>query len=137
MASCVVEPLVAAPCGEAAAEVAPRKPARLASLDIVRGFTVVLMIFVDEIGGAYPHLDHSPWDGVTLADYVMPWFLFMVGTSLAISMRKYDTRAARLDGTRATLGRSVRLFVLGLTLQGGWQGWQLAGSRSRIPHDAC
>ena len=126
MASCVVEPLVAAPSGEAAAELTPRaKPARLASLDIVRGFTVLLMIFVDEVGDAYPHLDHSPWDGVTLADYVMPWFLFMVGTSLAISMRKYARREARLDGTRATLARAARLFALGLALQGG--GWQGGG----------
>ena len=54
---------------------APKPAVRLASLDVLRGFTVLLMIFVDEIGCAFPHLDHSPWDNVTLADFVMPWFL--------------------------------------------------------------
>jgi len=46
------------------------------------GLTIGLMVFADEIGGAFPHLNHSPWDTTTFADYVMPWFLFMVGTSM-------------------------------------------------------
>lgn len=29
---------------------------RLASLDVVRGFSVALMIFVDDVGDAYPHI---------------------------------------------------------------------------------
>ena len=32
----------------------PSKHKRLASLDVVRGFTIALMIFVDELGEAYP-----------------------------------------------------------------------------------
>ena len=50
-----------------AATPAPRSP-RLVSLDIVRGFTVATMIFVDSIGNTYCTLNHSPWDGITLAD---------------------------------------------------------------------
>ena len=107
----MLEPLVVP------AEAPKPKPARLASLDVLRGFTVLLMVFVDEIGGAFPHINHSPWNNVTLADFVMPWFLFMVGTSLSISLRKY--RAARDVGTKIVVVRGLKLFFLGVLLQGG------------------
>ena len=42
------------------------------------------MILVDNAGGIFPAINHSPWDGLTLADFVMPFFLFMVGVSLAL-----------------------------------------------------
>ncbi|KAH8047368.1 heparan-alpha-glucosaminide N-acetyltransferase [Aureococcus anophagefferens] len=31
-------------------------------------------------------LDHSPWDGLTIADVVMPFFIFMVGVSAALAL---------------------------------------------------
>lgn len=43
------------------------------------------MIFVDNLGSWFPKINHSPWDYVTLADFVMPFFLFMVGHCLRIS----------------------------------------------------
>lgn len=49
---------------------------RLASLDVFRGLTVALMILVDDAGGAFPSINHSPWFGITLADFVMPFFSF-------------------------------------------------------------
>jgi predicted acyltransferase len=50
----------------------------------------MLMILVDNIGGFYQGwVDHSPWDVVHLADFVMPLFLFMVGVSMAFAMKKY------------------------------------------------
>lgn len=42
------------------------------------------MILVDDAGGAFPSINHSPWFGVTLADFVMPFFLFGVGVSIAL-----------------------------------------------------
>lgn len=42
------------------------------------GFTVAVMILVDNLGGWFPSINHSPWNYVTLADFVMPFFLFMV-----------------------------------------------------------
>jgi predicted acyltransferase len=64
-----------------------RSKARLVSLDILRGFTIALMIFVDFCGGSTPSIDHAPWDGIRLADFVMPAFDFMVGISLVLSMQ--------------------------------------------------
>lgn len=45
------------------------------------------MILVDDVGGIFPAINHSPWDGVTLADLVMPFFLFIVGVSLAFAYK--------------------------------------------------
>lgn len=46
-----------------------------------------LMILVDNAGGVLPAINHSPWNGVTLADFVMPFFLFIVGVSLALTYK--------------------------------------------------
>ena len=101
----------------------PSKHTRLKSLDIVRGFTIALMIFVDDIANGkngYPHINHSPWNNITLADFVMPWFLFMVGCSMAFSLRKFKTSyEAKLKGTKYAFTRAVKLYFLGVLLQGG------------------
>ena len=46
-----------------------------------------LMILVDDVGGLLPAINHSPWNGLTLADYVMPFFLFIVGVSLGLTYK--------------------------------------------------
>ena len=90
-----------------------RRPPRVRSLDVVRGFAVLLMIFVDDAGSAYAVLDHSPWDGLTIADVVMPFFIFMVGVSAALA----------LGGGKRTLApvlrRGATLWVVGVAVQGG------------------
>lgn len=45
------------------------------------------MILVDDAGGAYEKIDHSPWNGCTLADFVMPFFLFIVGVAIALALK--------------------------------------------------
>ena len=45
------------------------------------------MIVVDYAGGVMPAINHSPWNGLTLADLVMPFFLFIVGVSLALAYK--------------------------------------------------
>ncbi|KAI3412366.1 DUF1624 domain-containing protein [Psidium guajava] len=90
---------------------------RLVSLDVFRGLAVVLMILVDHAGGFFPAINHSPWDGLTLADYVMPFFLFIVGVSLGLVYKKMSSRAS---ATRKVLLRVLKLLLLGLFLQGGY-----------------
>lgn len=46
-----------------------------------------LMILVDDVGGIVPTISHSPWNGVMLADFVFPFFLFIVGVSLAFAYK--------------------------------------------------
>ena len=45
------------------------------------------MILVDDAGSAYERIDHSPWNGCTLADFVMPFFLFIVGVAIALALK--------------------------------------------------
>lgn len=58
-------------------------------LDILLNLSILmqLMILVDDAGGLIPALNHSPWNGLTLADFVMPFFLFIVGVSLALTYK--------------------------------------------------
>ncbi|XP_062198254.1 uncharacterized protein LOC133900971 isoform X2 [Phragmites australis] len=90
---------------------------RLASLDVFRGITVALMIIVDDVGGVVPAISHSPWDGVTLADFVFPFFLFIVGVSLAFAYKRVPNKAL---ATKKAVLRAAKLFLLGLFLQGGF-----------------
>lgn len=90
------------------------KKKRIATLDAFRGLTIVvreseknqitlcillawllkwwkwkmqLMILVDDAGEAYSKIDHSPWNGCTLADFVLPFFLFIVGVAIALALK--------------------------------------------------
>ncbi|XP_039133604.1 heparan-alpha-glucosaminide N-acetyltransferase-like [Dioscorea cayenensis subsp. rotundata] len=93
------------------------KPNRLVSLDVFRGLTVALMILVDDAGDFLPSINHSPWNGVTLADFVMPFFLFIVGVALALAYKKVSNPVV---ATRKAILRGLKLFTVGLVLQGGY-----------------
>ena len=82
----------------------PARSARLLSLDLLRGLVVLLMLFVnqaDSIEGASDFLRHAGEnaDVVTLADLVLPAFLFMVGMSIPFALGG----RLRRDGTTSTL----------------------------------
>ena len=104
----------------------PTKSKRILALDAFRGFNVMLMIFVDNVGSAFPSIDHSPWNGVHLADLVMPWFDFMVGVSIALSFKRFvtpkhstdRTTTMRVKGCQKATVRFVKIFVLGVLTQG-------------------
>ncbi|MBL7478898.1 acyltransferase family protein [Legionella bononiensis] len=90
---------------------------RIASLDVFRGLTIILMILVNSQGNQYPYpiLEHASWNGCTLADLVFPSFLFIVGLTSVISLNKY--RANQDNHVyRAIVRRSLLLFALGLFL---------------------
>ncbi|RVW83116.1 hypothetical protein CK203_040788 [Vitis vinifera] len=50
------------------------------------GFSL-LMILVDDAGGEWPMIGHAPWNGCNLADFVMPFFLFIVGVAIALALK--------------------------------------------------
>src|SRR5512143_305671 len=75
--------------GDRAAAAVPQRPARLRSLDAMRGLTVAAMIVVNNPGSwtdGYASLAHSSWNGWTLADLVFPFFLLIVGVSLDLAL---------------------------------------------------
>jgi heparan-alpha-glucosaminide N-acetyltransferase len=45
------------------------------------------MILVDDAGGEWPAIGHAPWNGCNLADFVMPFFLFIVGMTIPLSLK--------------------------------------------------
>jgi predicted acyltransferase len=87
--------------------------ARLASVDALRGITVAAMLLVNDPGDwghVYAPLRHADWHGCTPTDLIFPFFLFIVGVSLSLSV------AARPDADRAVLVRALRIVLLGLLL---------------------
>lgn len=98
---------------------------RIASIDIVRALTMVLMIFVNDLWSLKEipiWLEHvkSGEDGIGLADVVFPAFLFIVGLSLPFAIdnrrKKGDTE---LDLVKHVLVRSIALLVMGVFLVNG------------------
>ncbi len=66
---------------------------RLISLDFFRGFTIAAMIVVNDPGSwkyVFAPLRHAQWHGVTPTDLVFPFFLFIVGVSIALSLSKIE-----------------------------------------------
>jgi predicted acyltransferase len=93
---------------------------RLLSLDFFRGVTVAAMILVNnpgDWGHIYAPLEHAPWNGCTPTDLVFPFFLFIVGVSIAYAMgnRKADSSGHQKIILKA-FKRALILFALGLFL---------------------
>ena len=66
---------------------------RLLALDVMRGITIAGMILVNTPGSwqhAYAPLKHAEWIGLTPTDLVFPFFMFIMGISTYISLRKYN-----------------------------------------------
>ncbi|XP_015570418.1 heparan-alpha-glucosaminide N-acetyltransferase isoform X2 [Ricinus communis] len=104
----------------AEADISDQKPlrtARLASLDIFRGLTVALMILVDDAGGEWPVIGHAPWNGCNLADFVMPFFLFIVGVAIPLSLKRFISRG---QAVKRVIFRTLKLLFWGILLQGGF-----------------
>ncbi|CAN1264804.1 Heparan-alpha-glucosaminide N-acetyltransferase [Linum perenne] len=94
-----------------------KKNMRLASLDAFRGLCIFLMMLVDYGGHVFPMIAHSAWNGIHLADFVMPFFLFIVGVSIALVYKKPPNR---VEATRKAVLKAVKLFLVGILLQGGF-----------------
>lgn len=71
------------------------------------------MILVDDAGGAFPSINHSPWFGVTLADFVMPFFLFGVGVSIGLV---FKVSTIMIFNGRVSLGCTLHNHVAILTV---------------------
>jgi heparan-alpha-glucosaminide N-acetyltransferase len=101
----------------------PERPTspRVASVDAFRGLTILLMVFVNDLGDGAPswlhHIHPSNADGMTLADLVFPWFLFIVGVSVPLAFER-----ARALGTPRSkqvghiLIRTASLLFMGVVV---------------------
>ena len=102
---------------------------RIVSIDFLRGLTIALMILVNNPGswGAWDpvnsvwinHLflpfSHSHWHGCTSTDLIFPFFIFIVGASIAfaIGSKKQDP-ANHNQLMLRVVKRGLIIFALGV-----------------------
>lgn len=102
-------------------ETTEHKSARIDALDAFRGLTIAGMIMVNYGGAGYSQLEHKAWDGITLADFVFPFFIFSMGASIAISTKSMINRGKPFFYMlKRVFQRSLILMVLGLCLNSKW-----------------
>ncbi|XP_001603332.2 heparan-alpha-glucosaminide N-acetyltransferase [Nasonia vitripennis] len=88
---------------------------RLQALDAFRGIAVLLMIFVNNGGGEYVFLNHAAWNGLTVADLVLPWFAWAMGFTIVNSVRVHlRVSVSRTRLIIMQLRRTVLLILFGL-----------------------
>jgi len=109
---------------------APAGQGRLMSLDVFRGATIASMMLVNNPGNwsaVHAPLLHADWHGWTFTDTVFPFFLWIVGVAIPLSVtRRIEQGQSRRQLLGHALRRTVILFGLGLFLAGF--GWLIDGS---------
>lgn len=102
---------------------------RILSIDVFRGFTILVMIFVNDVAGVSGipvWMKHMPADAdaMTFVDIVFPAFLFIVGMSLPFAL---NNRLAKGDSFFRLQGhilwRTVGLLVLGVFMVNAESGY--------------
>ncbi len=127
---------------------ADKGPARVLSIDALRGFDMFWIVGGDQLAravGRWAHSDtgkafadqfhHVEWEGFRFYDLIFPLFLFLVGVVLPFSLGKIE-----VENRRAVYWRIVRrtllLFALGLLSNGvlnfDWKNLRVAGVLQRI-----
>lgn len=112
---------------------------RLVSLDAFRGITIALMITVNDPGSweyVYAPLEHAEWNGITPTDLVFPFFLYIVGVSIALAYTKrIKMKVPKGDMYKKILYRSLKIFAVGIFLNSlsglmhGFQGYHFSDLR--------
>lgn len=111
---------------------------RILSIDIMRGLTLVLMLFVNDLymPGVPAWLGHmkADFDGMGLADWVFPGFLFMVGMAIpfAIGGRIAKGEANIVIAKHISI-RTISLLIIGvLMLNSGRVNPELTGMSKNL-----
>lgn len=104
------------------------KQSRLISLDVLRGITVAGMILVNAgQGDTFAPLKHSAWNGMTPCDLVFPFFLFIMGISTYLSLRKFNFQMSSKVVWKI-IKRTIVIFAIGLAIN--WLGSAVWGDAS-------
>jgi heparan-alpha-glucosaminide N-acetyltransferase len=94
---------------------------RISSIDIMRGLTLVLMLFVNDLymPGVPSWLGHTKanFDGMGLADWVFPGFLFMVGMAIPFSIGNRISKGENnLSISKHIMIRTISLLIIGVLM---------------------
>ena len=108
----------------------PSTPARITSIDALRGFVMFMMIFVNDLAGAPEKLvpdwmshfsdRHKSGSGMTFVDMVFPGFLFLVGMSIPFALGSRLNRGEPLWKICGhVITRTLALLALGILMVNG------------------
>jgi predicted acyltransferase len=93
---------------------------RLLSLDAFRGFTIAAMILVNFPGNGdhvFSPLQHTHWNGISFTDLIAPFFLFIVGVSIAFAYTKRLEAGIPVKSMYGKLfTRAMKIFAVGMFL---------------------
>ncbi|KAL0116312.1 hypothetical protein PUN28_011257 [Cardiocondyla obscurior] len=90
---------------------------RVKAIDAFRGFSVLLMIFVNDGSGSYSILGHSTWDDILLGDMVFPCFIWIMGVCIPIALSVQLKRGfSKRQISYSIFKRSLLLFLIGIAL---------------------
>lgn len=105
---------------------------RIVSVDAFRGFAIIGMVLINYIAGISrvpAFLKHAPDIGLTVADFIAPFFIFAIGLNYKPS---FDRRMEK-DGLSKTVGRFAgrylaiagigAIFAAGEFLAGEYANW--------------
>lgn len=105
---------------------------RILSIDALRGITILVMIFVNELAGVSgipAWMKHMPADAdaMTFVDVVFPAFLFIVGMSIPFAINRRISKGDNFWQLQwHILWRSLGLLVLGLFMVNAEDGYNEA-----------
>jgi len=79
---------------------------------------MILVNFPGTWEAIYAPLEHAEWIGTTPADFIFPFFIFIVGISITLSFSKQlEKGITRKQVLKKSLWRAVKIFGIGLALR--------------------
>lgn len=96
------------------------KTQRVFSIDVMRGMTIFVMVFVNELAGvsglpAWMKHAEADADAMTFVDVVFPAFLFIVGMSIPFAItRRLEKGDSTAQLASHILSRTIGLLILGV-----------------------
>lgn len=106
----------------------PFIPSRIQSIDVLRALTMMIMIFVNDLGSVagVPHwLEHAEMteDFLGFSDLVFPAFLVVMGMSIPLAIEsRIQKGASKADILESIASRTFALIMMGLLLLNAGRG---------------
>lgn len=108
-----------------------QKSERLGSLDVLRGFDLFCLVFLQPVLVSFINasniswlepvknqLSHVHWEGFAFWDIIMPLFMFMAGASMPFAFEKYLKLGDKKSLFKRIVKRVLLLWIFGMMCQG-------------------